>query len=121
MMNIPTITRLTTIKQVERFVAKHPGEKFSFRVRNATRHGLTSVAEAKAHRAFIMGEPPDTNSIDIFMHCRNCMPLKPPDKSPRDWASLEVGWTGHGMQVWCKRCDINVVHVDFMGHYIRVV
>ena len=43
------------------------------------------------------------------------MPLKPADVSPREWAQLEIGFTELGLQVWCKRCEVNVVHVDFEG------
>ena len=40
----------------------------------------------------------------------------PPGTSPSDWARLECGWTDLGFQVWCKRHDINILHVDFEGH-----
>lgn len=55
------------------------------------------------------------NQIVAFMHCRRCLEELPFGKSPRDFASLEVGWTERGFQVWCKRHEINVVHVDFEG------
>jgi hypothetical protein len=35
--------------------------------------------------------------------------------SPRDWSSIEAGWTALGLQVWCKRHEINILHVDFEG------
>lgn len=56
---------------------------------------------------------PNTNEIESYFHCACCMPLKPADQSPRNWAWLEVGFTRLGIQVWCKRCECNVVHIDF--------
>jgi len=35
--------------------------------------------------------------------------------SMRDYGRLEAGFTETGMQVWCMRHDVNVVHVDFGG------
>ncbi len=58
---------------------------------------------------------PVTNEIVQFMHCARCLPYKPPAMSARDWANLEVGFTTLGLQVWCIRCNVNVVHVDFQG------
>lgn len=53
--------------------------------------------------------------IHMFMHCVRCMEEKPPGTSPRDWSQLECGWTKKGFQVWCKRHECSVVHVDFEG------
>jgi hypothetical protein len=39
----------------------------------------------------------------------------PPDTSPQKWAQLECGWTEIGFQIWCRRHQINVLHVDFEG------
>lgn len=58
---------------------------------------------------------PVTKQIAAFMHCGRCLNELPAGVSPREWASLEVGWTEHGLQVWCKRHEINVVHIDFQG------
>jgi len=60
-------------------------------------------------------EIPVTNEIKMFFHCGRCLEEKPEDQSPREWAQLEVGWTVLGFQVWCKRHEINVVHMDFQG------
>ena len=54
--------------------------------------------------------------IGAYIHCGQCLREKPPGVSPRDWAQLEVGFTGPGLQVWCKRHEINVMHIDFEGH-----
>lgn len=58
---------------------------------------------------------PATNEIRMFFHCRKCLQELPPGTSPQEWAQLEVGWTLLGFQVWCKRHDINVIHMDFEG------
>jgi hypothetical protein len=36
----------------------------------------------------------------------------PRGMSPRDYASLEIGWTDDGLQVWCKRHEIEVIHIE---------
>ena len=51
---------------------------------------------------------PNTKSIDLFMHCAKCI-------EEQQGQQLEVGWTALGLQVWCKRHDKNVVHIDFGG------
>lgn len=58
---------------------------------------------------------PNTNEIKIFFHCGLCVAEKPADQSPREWTSVEVGFTPLGIQVWCKRHECNVCHVDFEG------
>jgi hypothetical protein len=58
---------------------------------------------------------PTTNEIEGFLHCAQCLKEKPPDVSPRDWAQLEAGWTRIGLQIWCKRHEKNVMHIDFEG------
>ena len=58
---------------------------------------------------------PKSLSIQLYMHCGRCIDERPAGQSARDWAQLEVGWTRLGLQVWCKRHEINVMHVDFEG------
>jgi hypothetical protein len=55
------------------------------------------------------------NAIGVFIHCRKCLIELPIGVSPREWAQVEVGWTRPGFQVWCKRHEINVLHIDFEG------
>jgi hypothetical protein len=80
---------------------------------------LAEVAEyVIAHRinAKVRSRPvPNTNEIAAFFHCTRCLNERPEGTSPRDWAQLEVGWTKRGLQVWCKRHDCNVLHIDFEG------
>ena len=58
--------------------------------------------------------PLDDNIIAYF-HCALCLAEKPKGTSPRDWVSIEAGWTPLGFQVWCKRHEANIIHVDFEG------
>lgn len=53
--------------------------------------------------------------IDLYLHCAACLAERPPNVSARDWAQTEVGWTQQGLQVWCKRHECNIMHVDFEG------
>ncbi|MDP2661328.1 MAG: hypothetical protein Q8R28_11435 [Dehalococcoidia bacterium] len=62
---------------------------------------------------------PRTNEISAFLHCGKCLREKPPGLSPREWASLEVGYTPQGLQIWCERHEVNVLHLDFMGQRMR--
>ena len=65
------------------------------------------------------------NNIKMFVHCGGCLGeleqirgLGKAQKvalSPREYADLEVGFTVQGIQVWCKRHECNVFHVDFEG------
>jgi len=56
------------------------------------------------------------NDIQLYLHCRVCLSEIPENQSAGDYQQLEVGWTAAGLQVWCKRHDMNVVNIDFEGH-----
>lgn len=64
-------------------------------------------------------EIPCTNEMTSFLHCKQCIDEwkdhQAPGLSPREYASLEIGYTKLGFQVWCKRHDCNVMHVDYEG------
>lgn len=62
-----------------------------------------------------MKKIPVTNEIGLFFHCSKCLEEVPRGASPREYSQLEVGWTKLGLQVWCKRHELNVMHVDFEG------
>lgn len=55
------------------------------------------------------------NQIMTFFHCGECLKTLPANISPRDHAALEIGWTREGLQIWCKRHEINVTAIDFRG------
>jgi hypothetical protein len=67
-------------------------------------------------RAQDRSELTSAHQIKAFMHCARCLRELPNGTSPRNYAQLEVGWTAKGLQVWCRRHDCNVMHVDFEGH-----
>ena len=50
--------------------------------------------------------------IESYFHCAKCMDEKPDDMSPREYGSVEVGFTNRGLQVWCKRHEMNVVRYN---------
>ena len=58
---------------------------------------------------------PVTNAIKLFIHCAKCIQEKPENISPKEYAQIEVGWTKLGIQVWCKRHNANILHIDFQG------
>jgi hypothetical protein len=47
---------------------------------------------------------------------RLCVNEKPDHVSLQEYGQLEVGWSVLGIQVWCKRHDVNVLHMDFEGN-----
>ena len=53
--------------------------------------------------------------IKMYMHCGLCLEEKPPHLSPQEFGSIEVGTTKQGFQIWCKRHNCNVMHIDFEG------
>jgi hypothetical protein len=63
-----------------------------------------------------MTGPSNLNQSYAFMHCRRCLSELPDGESPESWARLSVGWTAIGLQVWCVRHDVNLLHIDFEGH-----
>ena len=40
-------------------------------------------------------------------------------RSLQDYSRLDIGFTSIGVQVWCRRHDVNVVHIDFAGQKPR--
>lgn len=60
--------------------------------------------------------PSNNKEIVAFIHCKKCLAQRPLSTSPAEWAQTEVGWTMRGLQLWCRRHDINLLHVDFEGH-----
>ncbi len=60
-------------------------------------------------------EIPNTNEIKMYLHCGKCMDKRPKNKSPMEWARTQAGMTDIGLQVWCNRCNANLIHIDFEG------
>ena len=68
-------------------------------------------------------EPPATLSIIDYRHCRKCFEevaeivrRTKQSQSPATYARYDVGFTAIGLQVWCRRHKINIMHIDFEGH-----
>lgn len=59
------------------------------------------------------------NEIEMFFHCKKCIDELPDKTAPREWVRIEAGWSKRGLQVWCVRHDINIIHVDLMGQKVR--
>lgn len=59
------------------------------------------------------------NQIGMFVHCGKCIDEiasgAAGTNSPREYAQLEIGFTKPGLQVWCRRHDVNVMYIDFQG------
>ena len=58
---------------------------------------------------------PLTNEIKMFFHCALCIAEIPDDVTPQEWVRSDMGWTVQGFQVWCRRHDCNVIHMDLEG------
>ncbi|MAH47432.1 hypothetical protein CMI37_16530 [Candidatus Pacearchaeota archaeon] len=68
---------------------------------------------------------PISNELQVgaFLHCGLCLEewrLHHAGKiSPKGYCRQQAGWTKQGIQVWCNRHDVNILHVDFGGHRRR--
>lgn len=68
---------------------------------------------------------PNDLSIDLYFHCGMCLNEydklpKPRNISRSDYQQIEAGWTKQGVQIWCKRHDVNIIHIDFRGQKVAV-
>jgi hypothetical protein len=52
--------------------------------------------------------PGNDKAIGSFFHCGRCV-------ATGVRQDLEAGFTPLGIQVWCRACDANILHVDFEG------
>ena len=70
-------------------------------------------------------EIPTTNEIQAYLHCRYCLAEfqagvpEARGKSPKEYADTQAGWTKQGLQVWCNRHEVNLIHMDFGGNKVR--
>ena len=55
------------------------------------------------------------NNISLYLHCGLCMKEKPAGLSPAEWSDTQAGWTKEGIQIWCNRHEVNILHIDFQG------
>jgi len=57
-------------------------------------------------------------NIDSYVTCTKCaeeVADVEPNISLQDYAAIDVGFTNWGLQVWCRRHQVNIVHIDFGG------
>jgi len=57
----------------------------------------------------------EPNQIEAYLHCLQCLEEIPPGVSPREYQRIQAGWTVQGIQVWCVRHEMNIIHMDFEG------
>ena len=59
------------------------------------------------------------NGIEQNIICSKCetefLVGSTDSRSLQDYSRLDIGFTNIGVQVWCRRHDANVVHIDFAG------
>ena len=59
------------------------------------------------------------NGIEQNIICSKCetefLVGSTDSRSLQDYSRLDIGFTSIGVQVWCRRHDANVVHIDFAG------
>ena len=59
------------------------------------------------------------NNIKEPIVCETCFreyeALQNPDINLRDFIQIDVGFTEIGIQLWCKRHNKNICHIDFEG------
>ncbi len=52
------------------------------------------------------------NEIVRYFNCRKCIEELPPGTTPQEYTKIDVGYTSKGVQVWCVRHNINIVHIE---------
>ena len=56
-----------------------------------------------------------SSMILTYIHCAMCCEEVPAGVSMQEFALEEVGLTRVGLQVWCRRHNANILHLDFEG------
>lgn len=59
--------------------------------------------------------------IEQYFHCKNCAGKLPQGMSPAEWSRIGVGFTIKGLQVWCYRCKMSIINLDFEGQKLSVI
>ena len=55
------------------------------------------------------------NSYVVCTKCAEEVADIEPKISLQDYAAIDVGFTNWGLQIWCRRHQVNIVHIDFGG------
>lgn len=106
---------VTTLEEAKKSLEENPDEPIKCQPRPTTRKVCRTIEEAEKIFAYFEKPAPATLEIELYLHCGLCLKQKPGSQSPEEWARLAVGWTPHGLQVWCVRHGCNVAHIDFEG------
>lgn len=63
------------------------------------------------------------NQITQPVVCSKChdefMAGQTDSASLQDYTKLDAGFSERGLQIWCRRHELNVCHVDFAGHKLE--
>ena len=76
---------------------------------------MGNVIDFNTHHLLQKPRPPAVPAILDYFHCKKCLDELPAGMSPADYQEIEVGGTAKGIQVWCKRHEVNIIHLDFDG------
>ena len=60
---------------------------------------------------------PEKPEIVEYFHCAKCMDEKPDYVTPQEYTNYEVGLTMFGIQVWCKKHNIEVVYLNLVDFW----
>ena len=63
------------------------------------------------------------NNITAPIVCQSCLQeyqnICEPPFALRDFVEIDVGFTEIGIQIWCKKHNKNICHIDFDGHKLK--
>ena len=63
------------------------------------------------------------NKITAPVVCGSCLQeyqdIINPSFALRDFIAIDVGFTEFGLQVWCRKHDKNICHIDFNGQKLE--
>ena len=60
------------------------------------------------------------SEIKHYYHCKQCLLNIPGGESPESYSRYSVGSTDEGIQVWCNRCDKEIVHYKNIGLRVAI-
>lgn len=63
----------------------------------------------------LSGRVPSTNEIKHVLECKMCALTCPAGMDIHDWQDVTIGFTPYGLQMWCRRHQMNIFHADFRG------
>ncbi len=66
-------------------------------------------------------KPKKRCEIEEFFHCKECLAELPEDETPKNYQWVQVGWTKQGLEVWCARHDLKIIHIDFEGQKFNTI